>query len=111
MKKIAVVLLSWNGLDLLKQFLPLVERYSAEAEIYIADNNSSDQSKQYVETHFKNVQWIQLHENFGYAKGYNEALKGIKEEIICLLNTDVEVTENRLQPVLDLFSKDDSIGI
>src|SRR5690606_35983908 len=75
------------------------------------DNNSSDQSKQYVETYFKNVQWIQLHENFGYAKGYNEALKGIKEEIICLLNTDVEVTENWLQPVLDLFSKDDSIGI
>lgn len=111
MKKIAVVLLNWNGLNLLKQFLPLVEKYSAEAEIYVADNNSSDQSKQYVETHFKNVQWIQLHENFGYAKGYNEALKGIKEEIICLLNTDVEVTENWLQPVLDLFSKDDSIGI
>lgn len=111
MKKTAVVLLNWNGLDLLKQFLPLVEKYSAEAEIYVADNNSSDQSKQYVETHFKNVQWIQLQENFGYAKGYNEALKGIKEEIICLLNTDVEVTENWLQPVLDLFSKDDSIGI
>src|SRR5690606_26074891 len=111
MKKIAVVLLNWNGLDLLEQFLPLVEKYSAEAEIYVADNNYSDQSKQYVETHFKNDQWIQLHENFGYAKGYNEALKGIKEEIICLLNNDVEVTENWLQPVLDLFNKDDSIGI
>mgnify|MGYP000951940497 CR=1 FL=1 len=98
MKKIAVVLLNWNGLDLLKQFLPLVEKYSAEAEIYVADNHSTDQSKQFIETHFKNIR-------------YNEALKEVNEEIVCLLNTDVEVTENWLQPILNLFNQDDSIGI
>ena len=111
MKNIAVVLLNWNGLELLKQFLPIVEQFSAEAVIYVADNNSTDESKQLVADHFPSVKWIQLAANFGYAKGYNEALKQVNEEYICLLNTDIEVTENWLQPILDLFKKDDSIGI
>lgn len=111
MKNLAVVLLNWNGLDLLKQFLPVVEQFSAEAVIYVADNDSTDGSKQFVNDHFSSVKWIQLADNFGYAKGYNEALKQVNEEYICLLNTDIEVTENWLQPVLDLFKKDHSIGI
>lgn len=111
MKNIAVVLLNWNGLDLLKQFLPVVEKFSAEAVIYVADNNSTDESRQLVADHFPAVKWIKLAANFGYAKGYNEALKQVNEEYICLLNTDIEVTENWLQPILDLFQKDDSIGI
>lgn len=111
MKNIAVVLLNWNGLELLKQFLPVIEQFSTEAVIYIADNNSTDGSKQFVNDYFAAVKWIQLADNFGYAKGYNEALKQVKEEFICLLNTDIEVTENWLQPILDLFEKDDSIGI
>lgn len=111
MKNIAVVLLNWNGLELLKQFLPVVENFSAEAAIYVADNNSTDGSKHFVKTQFPSVKWIQLSENFGYAKGYNEALKQVNEEYICLLNTDIEVTQNWLQPVVNLFEKDDSIGI
>jgi len=111
MKNNAVVLLNWNGLELLKQFLPIVKQFSAEAVIYIADNNSTDGSKQFVNENFPTVKWIQLSDNFGYAKGYNEALKQVNEEYICLLNTDIEVTENWLQPVLDLFQKDGSIGI
>lgn len=111
MKQIAVVLLNWNGLNLLKQFLPIVEKFSAQAAIYIADNASTDLSKEYVQQHFKSVQWIQLADNFGYAKGYNLALEQINEEYICLLNTDIEVSENWLQPVLDLFQSDASIGI
>jgi len=111
MKNVAVVLLNWNGLELLKQFLPNVLNYSAEATIYIADNNSTDGSKQFVNDHFASVKWIQLSDNFGYAKGYNEALKQVNEEYICLLNTDIEVTKNWLQPILNLFKNDDSIGI
>lgn len=111
MKSIAVVLLNWNGLELLKEFIPVVEKFSTEAIIYVADNNSTDGSKQFVSENFKNVNWIQLADNFGYAKGYNEALKHVNEEFICLLNTDIEVTENWLKPVLDLFKKNDSIGI
>lgn len=111
MKSIAVVLLNWNGLDLLKQFLPIVEKYSAEAVIYVADNNSTDGSKKFVSEHFKNVIWIPLSDNFGYAKGYNEALKHVNEEFICLLNTDIEVTENWLLPIINVFKQDNSIGI
>ncbi len=111
MKSIAVVLLNWNGLDLLQQFLPTVVKYSAEAVIYVADNDSKDKSKQFVCEHFKDVKWIQLTNNYGYAKGYNEALKQVNEEYICLLNTDIQVTENWLQPVLNLFGQNDAIGI
>ena len=111
MKKIAVVLLNWNGLDLLEQFLPIVIKFSTEAQIYIADNNSTDKSKQYVETYFKNVKWLQLNSNYGYAKGYNQALKLVKEQYICLLNTDIEVTENWLNPVLNIFDEQTDIGI
>lgn len=111
MKKIAVVLLNWNGLSLLQQFLPVVLKFSTEAEIYIADNNSTDHSKQFVETHFKTVKWIQLADNYGYAKGYNEALKQVAENYVCLLNTDIEVTENWLVPIIDLFETNTEIGI
>src|SRR5690606_23613889 len=105
MKKIAVVLLNWNGITLLQQFLPTVVKYSAEATIYIADNASTDESKQFVNKHFKDVKWIQLSENYGYAKGYNEALRQVDEEYLCLLNTDIEVTEHWLQPIINLFDK------
>ncbi|WKW45666.1 glycosyltransferase family 2 protein [Myroides sp. JBRI-B21084] len=111
MKQVAVVLLNWNGVELLKNFLPLIEKYSAEAQIYIADNCSTDDSKNYVETYFKSVKWIQLDQNYGYAKGYNKALKFVNEELVCLLNTDVEVTENWLNPILEVFGGDWSVGI
>lgn len=111
MKQIAVVLLNWNGVDLLKQFLPLIEKYSEEAQIYVADNCSTDASKNYVDTHFKTVKWIQLDQNYGYAKGYNQALKFVNEELVCLLNTDVEVTEKWLQPILQIFNLNKEIGI
>lgn len=111
MKNIAVVLLNWNGLELLKQFLPNIVQFSTEAQIYIADNNSTDQSKQFVEQHFNDVKWIQLSENFGYAKGYNEALKHVNEEYLCLLNTDIEVTENWLKPIVAIFKLNEKVGI
>src|SRR5690554_344789 len=111
MQRIAVVLLNWNGLDLLEKFLPSVVKYSPEATVYIADNASTDSSKAFVSENYPTVKWIQLSENFGYAKGYNEALKQIDEEILCLLNTDIEVTENWLQAVLELFKKHAEIGI
>jgi|SRR5690554_5290 len=111
MSSIAVVLLNWNGVDLLKKFLPSVIQYSNEASIYIADNASTDGSREFVSSEFPEVKWIQLSENFGYAKGYNEALKDVKEEILCLVNTDIEVTEAWLHPVLNLFNSDKNIGI
>ena len=103
---IAVVILNWNGKALLQQFLPSVIKYSSNAQIYVADNASTDDSLAYVSEYFPTVKLIQNTENGGYAKGYNDALKHIQEPLLCLTNSDVEVTENWLQPIVDEFNAD-----
>src|SRR5690554_7477150 len=75
MQRIAVVLLNWNGLDLLKKFLPSVVKHSSEAAVYVADNASTDASRAFIAKNYPEVKWIQLPQNYGYAKGYNEALR------------------------------------
>lgn len=111
MKNIAVVILNWNGTKLLEQFLPSVIQYSPEATIYIADNASTDDSVSYVKQHFPSVKIIQNTANFGFAQGYNEALKSVDSPIYALINSDIEVTENWLQPILDLFEKEPNTAI
>jgi GT2 family glycosyltransferase len=101
--KIAVVILNWNGKELLAQFLPKVLAFSNDATIYVADNASADDSIAYVKANFPTVKIIENAENGGYAKGYNDALPFVEEDIFCLLNSDVEVTENWLTPILELF--------
>lgn len=111
MKKIAVVILNWNGVKLLEQFLPSVMQYSPEATIYVADNASTDTSVTYVKTHFPSVKIIENKGNFGFAKGYNEALVAVEEEIFALVNSDIEVTENWLSPILSLFENESQTAI
>lgn len=111
MKKIAVVILNWNGVQLLEQFLPSVVQYSAEADIYVADNASTDDSISFVTTHFPTVQIVKNTGNYGFAKGYNEALQHIDAEIYALVNSDIEVTENWLKPILENFEKETSTAI
>ncbi len=101
--KLAIVIINWNGVKLLKKFLPNVIKYSKNHSIYIIDNNSSDQSVYYVKKHFPSIKLIVNSKNFSYAKGYNCGLKNIKEEVYCLLNNDVEVTEGWIDPILDQF--------
>ncbi|WP_179020047.1 glycosyltransferase family 2 protein [Winogradskyella forsetii] len=110
-KDLAVVILNWNGKALLEQFLPSVLKYSEDAVIYVADNASSDDSVAFVSKHFPTVQLIQNIENGGYAKGYNDALKHIEEPLLCLLNSDIEVTENWLQPIISEFNTDITTAI
>lgn len=105
----AVVILNWNGKALLEQFLPSVVRYSEGATVYMADNASTDDSIPYVSENFPTVQIIRNTENGGYAKGYNDALAQLPEDIFVLLNSDVEVTENWLQPILSEFKNDDQL--
>jgi GT2 family glycosyltransferase len=100
---IAIVILNWNGKQLLEQFLPSVIAFSQEATIYVADNASADDSIDYVKTNFPTVQLIQNAENGGYAKGYNDALPSVDEAVFCLLNSDVEVTKNWLVPIESEF--------
>ncbi len=110
MKRIAVVILNWNGKSWLEKFLPTVLKYSESAQIYVVDNASTDDSVLFLENNFPSVKVIQNAQNSGFAGGYNEGLKQVKEEIYCLLNSDVEVTEGWLEPVLNLFQKNQEIA-
>ncbi|MCI2227902.1 glycosyltransferase family 2 protein [Polaribacter sp. MSW13] len=110
--KTAIVILNWNGQKLLEQFLPFVVNFSSkEADIYVADNASTDNSIQFIKKHFPSIQIVKNTTNGGYAKGYNDALQTIKADILCLLNSDVEVTENWLQPVLNVFKDEKETAI
>ena len=110
MKKVAIAILNWNGKNWLEKFLPSVIQHSAEAEIYVIDNASTDDSVQFLQSHFPSVKIVNNEKNTGFAGGYNEGLKKIDEEIYCLLNSDVEVTENWISPVLNLFESDPNIA-
>ncbi|EIA07561.1 glycosyltransferase family 2 protein [Flavobacterium frigoris] len=109
--KIAVVILNWNGVTLLEQFLPSILQFSPEATVYLADNASTDNSISYVTTHFPTVQIVKNDINFGFAQGYNEALKHIDAEIYALVNSDIEVTENWLLPIIATFEKEPQTAI
>ena len=96
MDKIAVVILNWNGCDMLRSFLPSVVRFSEVdgAVVYVADNGSTDASVAMLRREFPSVHLILLEENHGFADGYNLALKQVEAEYVVLLNSDVEVTEH-----------------
>ncbi len=108
--KIAIVILNWNGKKLLEQFLPLVVSFSSEAKIYVADNASTDASVVFIETHYPQITIIQNAKNGGYAKGYNDALHYIEADVYCLLNSDIEVTEGWLQPIITTFKANENIA-
>ena len=102
MKKVAIVILNWNGSEMLAKYLPSVLRYSRdEADIYVADNASTDDSMSLLHTHFPEVGVIALEKNWGFAEGYNKALKAIKAEYYLLLNSDIEVTHHWLTPMIE----------
>lgn len=102
MIRTSVVILNWNGLDFLKRFLGKVVRHSERegTEIYVADNGSTDSSCEWVEENFSNVRVIRLDKNYGFAGGYNMALSLIISDYYMLLNSDIEVTEGWLDPLV-----------
>lgn len=110
MNRLAIAILNWNGKKWLEKFLPAVVQHSPEADIYIIDNASEDDSVTFVENNFPSVRVIQNSKNEGFAAGYNSGLKNIDAEIYCLLNSDVEVTQNWIPPMIALFDSDQSIA-
>ena len=110
-KKVAVVILNWNGAKLMEEFLPSVVDYSpAElAEVIVADNGSTDASVDMLKEKFPAVRIIQLDKNYGFAEGYNQALKQIDNEYTVLLNSDVEVTPGWLDAPLAAMEADSTI--
>ena len=101
--KIAVVILNWNGEALLERFLPSVMEHSEGADIYVVDNASTDGSIDFLKQHYPTIGVVQNNVNGGFAKGYNDGLKHIEADLFCLLNSDVEVTENWLGPIIKAF--------
>lgn len=110
--KVAIVILNWNGKKLLEQFLPaMMNRTNNDAKIYVADNASSDSSINFLKTNYPEIKIIQNASNGGYAKGYNDALKNIDADIYALVNSDIEVTDNWVQPVVKEFLNDENTAI
>ena len=109
--KLAIIILNWNGKKLLEQFLPSVIQHSSGADIYIADNASTDDSIAFIKSNYPSISVIQNKKNDGFAKGYNEALKVVEADVFCLLNSDVEVTENWLNPIINTFKEHDNTAI
>ncbi len=104
MVKVAIVILNWNGRKMLAEYLPNVVEYSRQdAEVWVADNCSSDDSMLLLETQFPQVKTIVLEQNFGFAEGYNRALEQIEAEYYVLLNSDVEVSHHWLTPLIEFM--------
>ncbi len=111
MKKVAVVILNWNGEKLLPEFLPsVVNSIPDYAEVIIADNNSSDGSLSYLKNNFPNLKIIQNKTNGGFAKGYNDALKEVNHEYLVLLNSDIETPKNWVEPVYEFMESNPNVG-
>lgn len=96
----AVVILNWNGAQMLRKYLPSVIKFSEGAEIIVADNASTDESMEVMRQDFPEVRTIVLDQNYGFAEGYNRALQQVEAEVYVLLNSDVEVTAHWLSPML-----------
>ncbi|GHA57596.1 glycosyltransferase family 2 protein [Pontibacter akesuensis] len=107
----AVVILNWNGLRYLQQFLPSVVANSGNAQIVVADNASTDGSVAFLQTHFPEVRLILLPENYGFCEGYNKALQQVQATYYVLLNSDVDVPPGWKEPVLQLMEQDASIAV
>lgn len=109
--KVAVVILNWNGKDWLEKFLPSVVKYSASlARIVVADNASTDDSVHFLDQYYPEIIQIKNPENGGYAKGYNQALSQLDDDYFVLLNSDVEVSENWLEPMIRLMESQKDIA-
>ena len=104
MDKVAIVILNWNGLSMLKQYLPSLIEYSRDdASIYVADNASTDGSFEMLKKDFPMCKLIRLEKNWGFADGYNKALEQIDAEYYLLLNSDIEVTHHWLTPLIEFM--------
>ncbi|MBD5186766.1 MAG: glycosyltransferase family 2 protein [Bacteroidales bacterium] len=112
MKKLAVIILNWNGSGLLRQFLPAAIKYTSgdEVDLFVADNGSTDDSLAVLKNSFPEVKVIELDKNYGFAEGYNRAIAATHYPYTILLNSDVEVTENWWQPLLRFMENNPNAG-
>jgi GT2 family glycosyltransferase len=112
MNKVSVVILNFNGKNYLEKFLPNIIHYSAGEgiKVIVADNNSTDSSVEFLRQNYPHIELIILDKNYGYTGGYNKALAQIESEYYILLNSDVEVTSNWIEPVVKLMDEQKDIA-
>ena len=111
MKTITIAIINWNGIDWLKKTLPNIIEHSKEANIVLIDNNSSDKSISYTKKNFKKIKIINHKNNYGFAKGYNKAIRDIKSKYILLLNNDVLVTKNWIKPLIKFLESNKKFSV
>lgn len=112
MKRLGVIILNWNGLDLLKRFLPAASRFTVcdTVDLIVADNGSTDGSVEWIRANHPEVKVIEFDRNHGFAEGYNLAIEASDYPFITLLNSDVEVTEGWWAPILDFMDRNPDVG-
>lgn len=112
MKKLAVIILNWNGLELLRKFLPDAVSFTSgeEVDLIVADNGSEDGSADWISTNYPEIQLIRFTKNYGFAEGYNRAIEETRYPYTILLNSDVEVTQGWWQPLLDFIENNPDVG-
>ena len=112
MKKLGVIILNWNGIELLKEFLPTASKHtiSEEADLIVADNGSTDGSVDWIRENHPEVKVLELGENYGFAEGYNRAIDALGYPYVTLLNSDVEVTQDWWRPLLRLLENNPEVG-
>lgn len=112
MKLVSIVILNWNGRQHLEQFLPALVRHTVHpaAEIVVADNGSKDDSLLFMKKEYPSIRVIELDKNHGFSGGYNRAMEQVDTRYMLLLNSDIEVTEGWLEPMLELMEKDEKVG-
>lgn len=111
MAKCSIIILNWNGATMLRRYLPSVIKYLPnEAELIVADNGSTDESLQVLRKEFPSIKTILLDRNYGFAEGYNRAIEQVDSEYVVLLNSDVEVTDGWLTPLLRYMDEHPDVG-
>ncbi len=112
MSTTAVVILNWNGKSFLEKFLPALVAHTSlpGVELVVADNGSTDGSHEFLQVNFPQIRWIGLDKNYGFTGGYNRALQQIHTDYYVLLNSDVEVTEDWLQTLIDAMDSYPNVG-
>lgn len=112
MKKLAVIILNWNGEKLLKEFIPSASKYTSgdDVDLFVADNGSTDGSLDWLRKHHPEVKVIDLGQNYGFAEGYNRAIDATRYPYTLLLNSDVEVTPGWWQPLLRFMEENPDVG-
>ena len=108
--KVAIVILNYNGKDLLSTYLESVLAFQGDATVWIVDNNSTDESLSFIKKKYPKVKCLVLDDNYGYAGGYNRALSKIDADLYCLLNNDIEVSEEWVPKMQAAFENDPQIG-